>query len=135
MDLPAGPPPAFGSIALHGNFEDIPASERTLGQWFNANAGFERVAGKQPSFNIRTFPLRLSGTRADGFNDWDLAPSKEFRLRESMFFQVRAEAADALNHAMFNPPNTDPSSSAFGQVTGTIWSEQRKITVASRLRW
>jgi len=47
--------------------------------------------------------------------------------------QLRAEAVDAFNHAMFNAPNTAPANTLFGTVNATIWSEQRKITVAARL--
>ncbi|MEZ5356483.1 MAG: hypothetical protein R2762_27940 [Bryobacteraceae bacterium] len=42
-----------------------------------------------------------------------------FRITEDVRFQFRAESFNALNHAILNNPNTSPTSSAFGRVTGT----------------
>jgi len=36
---------------------------------------------------------------------------------------------------MFAAPNTGPVNTLFGTVNATIWSEQRKITVAAKLIW
>ena len=82
---------------------------------------------------MRTFPLRLTGLRADGWNNWDLPPYKTFSIAERWKVQLRAEAVDALNHAQCRGPNMAPTNTLFGTVNGTIWSEQRKITVASRI--
>jgi len=46
---------------------------------------------------------------------------------------LRAEAVNAFNHAMFSAPNSAPVNTLFSVVNSTIWSEQRKITVAARL--
>jgi hypothetical protein len=83
--------------------------------------------------NIRTFPSRLTGLRANGYNDLDLSLFKNFRLSEKVNFQLRAEAVDALNHAMFAAPNTSPTSGLFGQVTSG--HAQRTIMVGGRLLW
>ena len=83
----------------------LPAGQRTLERWFNTDAGFEKNSQKQLVSNIRTFPLRLTGLRADGYNNWDLSLFKNIRLRERLTFQLRGEAQDALNHAMFAAPN------------------------------
>ena len=56
---------------------------------------------KQFGSNLRTFPLRLTGLRQDGYNNWDIPVLKDFMLTEKVAFQLRAEATDALNHAMF----------------------------------
>jgi hypothetical protein len=42
---------------------------------------------------------------------------KNTRINERYSIQFRAEFLNALNHANFAPPNTSPTSSAFGQVT------------------
>jgi len=34
-------------------------------------------------------------------------------------FQFRAEAFNALNKSIFNNPNTAPTNTAFGRITGT----------------
>jgi len=49
--------------------------------------------------------------------------------------QLRAEAQDALNHAMFSPPNTAPTNTAFGQVNSSVAPEQRRINLSTRLSW
>ena len=90
---------------------------------------------RQLASNLRAFPSRLTGLRTDGYNSWDLSLYKNFRITEKVSFQLRAEGQDALNHAMFSSPNTVPTSTLFGQVTSTVFSEQRKITVGGRLNW
>lgn len=133
----SGPAIGFGNIIFNGNLADIvlPRSERTIERWFNTDAGFEKDNNKQLGSNIRTFPLRLTGLRQDGFNNWDISVLKDFHVTEKVAFQLRAEAQDALNHAMFNAPNTTPTSTQFGQVTGTVGVGQRVITLNGRLNW
>ena len=43
---------------------------------------------------------------------------KNTRLTEKMQLQFRAEAINAMNHPQFTAPNTNPTSTAFGTVTG-----------------
>ncbi len=133
----SGPPLGFGNILFYGNIHDIvlPRSQRTVERWFNTGAGFERDSRLQLAQNIRTFPLRLTGARADGYNNWDLSLFKTWRIRERFSVQLRAEAQDALNHAMFSPPNTVPTNSAFGQVNSSVAPEQRRINISTRVSW
>lgn len=133
----SGPPIGFGNELFRGNIHDIviPYSDRAVERWFNTAAGFERAAARQLESNYRTFPLRFTGLRADGWNNWDISLFKNFRFGERWNLQLRAEAVNALNHAMFAAPNTDPVNTLFGHVTNTIWSEQRKTTVAARVTW
>jgi hypothetical protein len=130
----SGAPINFGNVIYRGNVKDlvIPYADRAVGRWFNT-AGFERDPARQLESNLRTFPLRFTGLRADGWNNWDLSLYKSFSITEQCKLQLRAEAVDALNHAHFSGPNTAPTNPLFGTVNGTIWSEQRKITVAARL--
>jgi hypothetical protein len=133
----SGPPLGFGNILFRGDIHNIvlPRSERTVERWFNTDAGFEKVSGQQLVQNIRTFPLRLTGARGDGYNSWDLSLFKTFRLRERLHLQFRCEAQDALNHAMFSAPNTAPANASFGQVTASVAPEQRRINLSTRLTW
>jgi len=96
------------------------------------DAGFERNSALQPSQNLRILSSRFSGIRSDGANNLDLAIIKNTRLREGVQFQLRFEAINALNHPQFNPPNTTPSSSAFGQVTET-WASPRTVLFAAKI--
>ena len=106
--------PARHITGFNGDIHDIvlPESERTVDRWFNTDAGFEKNNSKQLASNLRTFPLRLTGLRADGYNSFDLSAMKNFALTEKLRFPLRAEAQDALNHAMFAVPNTTPTSTA-----------------------
>jgi hypothetical protein len=135
--LQSGPPLNFGNILFYGDVTRIalPRSSRALSQWFNTGAGFERDSRYQLDRNVRAFPLRLTGPRSDGYNSWDLSLFKNIRIGEKLTLQLRAEGQDALNNAMFAAPNTVPTNALFGQVTNTVWSEQRRITVGTRLSW
>ncbi|MBS1829923.1 MAG: carboxypeptidase regulatory-like domain-containing protein [Acidobacteria bacterium] len=132
----SGPPIGFGNVILYGQLGDIvlPYADRTVERWFKTEL-FERRASEQLVSNLRTFPLRLTGLRADGWNTWELGLTKDFRFTEKVKLQLRGEAVDAFNHAMFAAPNNGPVNTAFGQVTATIWTEQRKVTVAAKLYW
>jgi hypothetical protein len=134
----SGVPLAFGNIAFYGDINSIalPNSERTVDRWFNVDAGFERNSARQLAQNIRTFPLRLSGVRADGFNILNLSAYKNFRVTERLRLQFRAEAVDALNHPIFTAPNTSPTSGSFGQVTSLgSGNTQRRITFTGKIFW
>jgi hypothetical protein len=132
----SGPPIGFGNVLFYGTLDQIviPYAGRTPDRWFNTEL-FERTPARQLEQNYRTFPLRLTGLRADGWNTWDLSLYKDFAVTERVKLQLRAEAVDALNHAMFAAPNTAPVNTAFGTSVATIWSEQKKITVAAKLAW
>ena len=133
----SGAPIGFANIIFNGDLHDIvlPASDRTVEKWFNTDAGFNRISAQQLASNIRTFPLRLTGLRADNWNYWDISVIKSFRIREHLKFELRGEAVDAFNSPIFNAPNSVPTNTLFGQVTSTIWTEQRKITVVGKLSW
>jgi hypothetical protein len=117
----SGPPIAFGNVLFVGDIKNIPLSsdQRSVAQWFNTNAGFVKASSQQLSNNLRTFPLRFGSIRAGSFNNWDLSILKNMKVYERYEFQFRAEAFNAFNHPTgFLPPTADPTSSAFGVVTG-----------------
>ena len=133
----SGPPLAFGNVLFYGNIKDIPlpVSERTVDRWFNLDAGFERASGKQLANNIRAFPSRLANVRGDGYNNFNLSVFKNFRLGEKVRLQIRAEAVDALNHAMFEKPGMGVTGTAFGRVDAVASDQQRQISLAAKLHW
>lgn len=121
----SGPPVNWGNVIFTGqSWDDIKlsGSVRSLHRWFNTGV-FNRVSAQQLDYNLITFPRRISGIRADGLNLWDLCLFKNFTIREGMKLQVRAEAENIANHAIFEAPNTDPTNSNFGIVTGTLEGE------------
>jgi len=121
-------------VIFSGNLKDIelPSSQRTVDRWFNTEAGFNRDSRQQLASNIRTFPFRLSGLRAQNVSRWDFSIVKKFPIYERLTFQFRAEVYNALNHPTFGSPNTSPTSSAFGSITGTT-NEPRQWQLAGRL--
>jgi hypothetical protein len=133
----SGSPLTFGNIIFNGDIHSIglDSSQRSLSQWFNTSAGFNRNSKQQLAQNIRTFPLALSSVRTDGVNNWDMGLFKSFQITERASFQLRLEGSDALNHPQFAAPNTSPTSSLFGQITKTVASQQRVITVGGKLTW
>lgn len=132
-----GPAVTFGNIIFNGDLHNIvlPSSKRSLSEWFNVDAGFNRNSQQQLASNIRAFPLALTGLRAGGINNWDLSLFKSFKITEAVNFQLRAEAQDALNTPEFSPPNTNPASTLFGKVNSTVSGQQRVIYVGARLMW
>jgi hypothetical protein len=130
----AGSPLAFGNIIFNGNLKDIslPKDQRDVDRWFNVDAGFEKNSKLQLANNIRTFPIRLSGARADGQATWNFSLLRNFRISERLNAQFRAEAYNAWNHSSFDIPNRTPTSSAFGVTTNTL-SEPRGFQFALKL--
>jgi hypothetical protein len=82
--------------------------------------------------NIRTFPSRITGFRRQPLNLWDLSMIKNFSITERIQFQLRGEFLNAFNHPQFGDPNTDPTSSSFGKVTGQN-NLPRNIQIGLRL--
>lgn len=130
----AGAPLGFGNAIFTGNLKNIPLpkDQRSVDQWFNINAGFDRNSKNVLANNIQFFPLRFSGVRSDGQATWNFSLIKNFQIRERVSAQFRAEAFNAMNHPSFDVPNTTPTSSAFGTVTATL-SEPRGLQFALKI--
>ncbi|MEP7364320.1 MAG: carboxypeptidase-like regulatory domain-containing protein [Acidobacteriota bacterium] len=111
----------FGNAIFNGDINSIAldSGSRNADQWFNVDAGFNRVNNQQLASNYRTFPLRFSGIRGDGQNRWDFSMIKYFPINEYAKVQFRAEAFNVLNKTILNNPNTTPTNSSFGRITGT----------------
>jgi hypothetical protein len=124
---------AFGNVLFSGDIHDIalPKDQRTIWQWFNVNAQFNKVSAQQLASNLRTFSSRFNGIRQDGQNNLDAVLVKNFTLKEGLQAQLRTDWFNALNHPQFLAPNASPTSSAFGVVTGE-WSSPRTIQFAMK---
>jgi hypothetical protein len=57
--------------------------------------------------------------RGPGRTNFDLALAKATKITERVSFQIRAEFFNIFNHAEFLEPDTNISSSTFGQVIST----------------
>jgi hypothetical protein len=109
----------------------LPASQRTIGQWFNV-AAFNRNSSQQLASNIVTLSSAFSSVRAPAVNNWDVSAIKNTRIKERLQMQFAAQFINAFNHAQFTAPTTTPTSTAFGQVTGS-YNWQRIIEFGMKL--
>ena len=126
--LHSGAPLLFGNVLFTGNIKDIPigGSQQKPEHWFNTS-GFVTNPAQQLANNLRTFPIRLSSVRAGHYNSQDISLLKNFYIHERHHFQYRLEAYNIFNHpTAFTSAVTDPTSSAFGQVTDT-WALSRQL--------
>lgn len=118
----SGPPLGFGDVftLFTGDPNNIvlPKDQRSVDRWFNTDAGFNRNNAQQLASNIRVSPLRFGNIRADGQSRWDLSAIKSFAITEQIKTQFRAECVNAWNHPNLGAPNTTPTNSAFGTITG-----------------
>ena len=109
----------FGNLLFTGNFDDIALDNPTLAEWFNTDAGFNKVSGQQLGSNVRTFPLRFDNVRGDPVNNVDLSILKNTNLSHGKSLQFRFEAINAFNHPLFPAPSgnsLNPTQASFGQV-------------------
>ena len=135
MQKQSGQPMAFGNRIFNGDLSQValPKDERSPDHWFrlvpNTDAataasrplvpyGFEWQAARQLANNVRQFPLMFSGIRGPGQSRWDFSLIKNFKFKERLNTQFRAETYNATNYPNLGNPNTDPTNAAFGTITG-----------------
>ncbi len=101
----------FSNRTAAGNFED--------GNFF-----FQRTVGGSP---LATRPANGTlpnqnrnsiGFNNPGFQNWNLAAFKAFRITERQALTFRAEGFNWINKANFGGVDTNPTSATFGKVTG-----------------
>ena len=90
--------------------------------------GFNRDGRFQLTNNVRTMPARFSFLRSDQINNVDFSVIKKTEILENKNIEFRAELLNAFNHVLFPGPNTDVTSSSFGQVvTSTQANYSRRV--------
>ena len=116
---------------LVGN-PNLPSGQRSVNQWFNTAAFAEPIAitpaqcasGTCPAINWVNIGDTPSGVvRGPGRNTWNTAIFKNFRIRERLNAQFRAEAYNAFNHTQFNAVDTSVKYNASGVNTNTSWGQ------------
>jgi carboxypeptidase family protein/TonB-dependent receptor-like protein len=90
------------------------SSLRTRLQWFDPTA-FQFV----PTGETRPGNSPRGVIYGPGYQKWDMSLSKEFKLKENMNLQFRAEAYNVFNHTNFLGLSTAFGGATFGQVTTT----------------
>jgi Carboxypeptidase regulatory-like domain/TonB dependent receptor-like, beta-barrel len=68
--------------------------------------------------------LGRNAFRAPGFEEWDFAADKNFRIHEDIRVQFRSEFFNLLNNVNFGIPNTISNNAAFGQIRTTYPARQ-----------
>jgi len=123
----SGAPLTWGNYIFNGDIKKIqlPDSQQRVEHWFNTS-GFNTSSSQQLANNLRTFPIRFNGIRADSATGWNFSLIRNYRLLERVALQFQAECFNTLNHPVFAAPNTTPTSSAFATVTNSA-SEPRSI--------
>lgn len=79
----------------------------------------------------RTLAYSLRGPSS--FNQ-DLSLRREFKITESLNFQLQADAINWLNHTVFSNPSIDTTSSGFGRITGQA-NGPRVLQFVARVRF
>ncbi len=116
----SGGPLGFGNVIFNGDLGNVVLDKntRSVDQWFNVDAGFNRIAAQQLASNWRQWPLRHNGIRGPNQDRWDMSMIKNFRMGEKARTQFRAESFNAMNHPNLSNPNTGVTNAAFGTITG-----------------
>ena len=119
MQYQSGAPLGFGNAIFNGDLGNVllPKNQRSVDQWFNVNAGFERNNALQLASNLRRFPIRFGGIRGPIQARWDFGLIKTFAITERWRLQFRAETFNVANYSNLGNPNTTPTSGAFGTIT------------------
>jgi hypothetical protein len=126
-----GPPGAGVSRPNYtaGCDKSFPAAtlQAHLAQWFNTSCF------TQPGpFQFGNEPRVDPSMRSAGVANFDFSVSKKTAITERVSLAFRAEAYNIFNRVQFSPPNTQPGSSTFGQVTAQ-YNQPRLLQFALRL--
>jgi hypothetical protein len=97
----------------------MPSSIGTGHPWFDTTAYAPvNIPANQPQ---RFGDSGRNTLRGPGFLNLDSGLFRDFRIKERVTLQFRAEGLDVLNHPNFSNPNADISTpSTFGFVTATL---------------
>lgn len=126
-----GSPVTWPDAVLLTDGSNVALNTRDPNRWFNTSA-FLTDSTLLPQNHLRTFSRHFNTIRLDSTNNFDLAATKKWRVREGMTLQVRADFLNALNHTRFGSPNTQPTNRSFGQITATA-ADPRQVQLGMKL--
>ena len=136
MTIESGTPLSLtATVVGGGNRPDVVAGQQakldnpTLGRWFNTAAFDQPVP-----YALGTVSRTLPNVHSDSVFNIDISVFKDFKVRESMKLQFRAEAFNLTNTPTFAGPGTSVNAATFGVVTATAFSPKpREIQLALKL--
>lgn len=122
-------------------------SDRSISNWFDPTAFSQDpsvatfsgtpgayVSQPRPRPNMQGWVTRNAG-RGPGTTSFDLSAIKNFKIRERLTTQFRAEAYNILNHGIFsNPSGAIGTPTSVGKITGTSM-DNRSIQLAVKVLW
>ncbi len=103
------------------------SAQSRLSKWFNT-ACFVQPGPWEFGNEPRVDPI----LRSQGIANYDFSVSKKTTITERVNLAFRAEFFNIFNRVQFSPPNTQPGSATFGQVTAQ-YNQPRLIQFGLRL--
>jgi hypothetical protein len=130
--IQSGQPITFASsdiLAQGASYSDIGnVKNKSLTQWFNTGA-IDTSSNDQLEDAVNRFPLRYNNVRQDNLDTLNLGAERKFHIWENVETDFKCEAINALNHPVFSGPNTSPTSTSFGRISG-VGNQGRVVTFA-----
>jgi len=105
-----------GTPSINGNFAG-PVTNSSSPTWFATSNNGTAIFTKPTAGTFNLQPGVRDSIYGPGFQDWNLSMYKKFTVKESNYFEFRAEAYDFINHPNWSGPNYNPTSSQFGMIT------------------
>jgi Carboxypeptidase regulatory-like domain/TonB dependent receptor len=96
-------------------------------QWINP-----AVFSTPPAYTFGNAPRTFNSLRSDKTHNIDLSLQKDFRIREELRLQFRAEAFNLTNTPVFAPPDASYGSPTFGVVSSQA-NQPRVVQLALKL--
>jgi hypothetical protein len=136
FELQPGPLLTWPNLFFSGDINNIKSDNPIPSQWFNINAGFQRVASQAPgTYQARVFPPYIDGLRGDWTNLVNASLQRTFVVKERIKIMVRADAQNVMNRSQLAGPTMDPTSTLFGQSTSTSGQISRWYTLVGRINF
>ncbi len=113
---------------------NLAAGDRTVERWFDTSCfTTEFLAADLAAGHPRFGNSGRNILDGPGIQNWDFAILRDFQIRERLKMQFRAEFFNAFNMARFGIPDSNLTSSTYGQVTYAY--EPRDIQFGLKFLW
>jgi hypothetical protein len=123
-----------GGTSMRPNATGVSTSVPGGRQMRNAGLYFNPAAFSQTlPFEFGDAPRYLADVRAPGTLNWDMLAARRIALSERVGLDFRVEFFNAFNHVQFAGPNTNISSSSFGEIFLNQTNTPREIQAGLRL--